>query len=157
MNKEDHLAGEYPNSHLYQNILTILFFLTWIIDSFLLGFTTFLAKYFHIWIRGIIAIVLLLTSLYFIKKSNDELFMKTTEGLRVSGVYARVRHPMYLGAILLTLGITILTLSVATFIVWLIIVVFCEILATYEEQLLIERFDEDYITYKASVRKWIPI
>lgn len=157
MSTEAHLTGELPRSHLYQKILTITFFIVWILDSFVLQFSTFLTESVPLLMRGIFSVMLIVTSLYLIKKSNNALFGTKTVGLRTNGIYAKVRHPMYLGAILLVLGLTVLTLSLATFVVWFVIIAFCDTLATYEERLLLEQFGDEFILYKERVSKWNPI
>ena len=73
------------------------------------------------------------------------------------GVYGRVRHPMYLGTHLFYLGLAIFTLSLAALVVWIVTAAYYNKLANYEEQLLLEKFGNDYVEYKKTVRKWIPL
>lgn len=72
------------------------------------------------------------------------------------GIYGFSRHPMYLGMVLIILGIAILTGSLSPL---LAIPVFIYLLETkfirVEEKMLEEKFGETWLEYKAKVRKWI--
>ena len=72
------------------------------------------------------------------------------------GVFNLVRHPIYLGAILLYLGLIILTLSLAATVVWIITILFYHFISRYEEKLLLEKFGKDYEEYMREVPMWIP-
>lgn len=154
--KHEHLAGEKPRSHQNQTILMVVFFVVWIVDSFLLHLTTFLFGTFLIWLHIIPAIVILGIAVYFMDASHKDLFDTETEGLATKGVFARVRNPMYLGTVLFYAGLTLMTLSLATVVVLLVIYVYYNMLANYEEKKLHERFGDSFLEYKKTVRKWIP-
>ncbi|MHA1288612.1 MAG: methyltransferase family protein [Candidatus Thorarchaeota archaeon] len=153
----EHLAGEKPGSHRNQMILAIAFLVVWVIDSFLLRWTTFLFDLNLIWTNGIPAALILVLALYLMNASHNDLFDTKVEGVSSVGVYGRVRHPMYLGTHLFFLGLALLPLSLAAIVVWGIAAVYYNTLANYEEQLLEEKFGNDYLEYKKNVRKWIPI
>ena len=74
-----------------------------------------------------------------------------------SGVYSLVRHPMYLGIILVYLGLLSSTLSIVSFGLWMGIFLIYDRMATYEERDLIRIFGSDYIDYQRRVPKWVPI
>ena len=71
-------------------------------------------------------------------------------------VYDKVRHPMYLGALLFYLGITVLMLSLPLFIIFIAAFIFYNWIARYEEKLLLNQFGDDYANYMKRVRRWIP-
>ena len=77
--------------------------------------------------------------------------------LVVQGVYRHVRNPMISGVLFVLLGESVLTASVPLF-QWF--VVFAVINATYipllEEPMLVNRFGEEYQTYKRNVPRWVP-
>jgi protein-S-isoprenylcysteine O-methyltransferase Ste14 len=77
--------------------------------------------------------------------------------LVVLGVYRRVRNPMISGVLSVLLGESVVTASVPLF-RWFIL--FAIINAIYipllEEPLLVDRFGDEYVTYKRNVRRWIP-
>lgn len=73
-----------------------------------------------------------------------------------SGVYRFSRHPMYLGLVLIVVGIAILLGSLTPFFVIPAFVVLLDrrfIVA--EERMLERRFGESWVEYKAGVRRWI--
>lgn len=153
----DHLTGEMPRNHIYQNSIMIGFFIIWIIDSFLLRITTFLFNMPFVWLVIFPAALILGFGIYLLKKSHDDILDTEVEEVQRDGIYSRVRHPMYLGIVLVYLGLALLTLSLATLVFWIVIFVFYNVSASYEERLLEEKFGNEYIEYKKSVRKWIPI
>jgi protein-S-isoprenylcysteine O-methyltransferase Ste14 len=155
--KHEHLAGERPGSHTNQMILMIVFLGVWIIDSFFLRLTTFLFNWSYVWLNVVIGMVVLGCSIYFMNASHKDLFDTEEQGLATKGVFARVRNPMYLGTVLFYLGLIVLTVSLAALIVWLVTCVYYNMLANYEEMRLQEKFGEEFVEYKKSVRKWIPV
>jgi protein-S-isoprenylcysteine O-methyltransferase Ste14 len=72
------------------------------------------------------------------------------------GVFSLVRHPMYLGSLLVYLSLVLATLSAASFVLFLVVFVLYDVLASYEEADLLRLFGEDYEEYRRRVRKWIP-
>ena len=155
--EHEHLAGEKPASHTNQMILMIVFFVVWIVDSFLLRLTTFLFDMTTIWVCVPLGFLVLLLSVYFMRASHRDIFDTKTEGVVTHGVYGRVRHPMYLGTFLFYLGLGIITLSIASLIVWGVAVAYYNSLANFEENLLLDRFGSEYSEYRKTVRKWIPV
>ena len=79
-----------------------------------------------------------------------------TSKLITSGIYSFTRNPMYLGlssiqvAFGIYLGAYVSILLIPGFIVY---ITYKQII--YEEQTLIKRFGDEYITYLKSVRRWI--
>ncbi len=152
----DHLTGEMSGSHRYQMILMIVFLVVWILDSFLLRVTTFLWNLTFFWIFIGLGAVVIVVAAYFMNASHKDLLDAHREGLATTGIFGRVRHPMYLGTHLFYLGLAIATFSLASIGVWLIIFAFYNTLANYEEKKLEERFGDEFLKYKKNVRKWIP-
>ncbi len=72
------------------------------------------------------------------------------------GIFAHVRHPMYLGYILAYLGCIVGTMSLLSIIPWLLIVHLYDKMANYEEHKLEKRFGKEYLEYKRKAPKWIP-
>jgi len=155
--RHEHLTGEKPGNHRNQMILMIVFLAVWIIDSFLSRVTTFLFNIDLSWLNIPIGVAILIVAIYFMNASHKDLFDAKVEGVASEGVYRRVRHPMYLGTFLIYLGLAVITLSLAAFGVWLITFAFYNTLANYEENLLAERFGNEYREYEQNVRKWIPV
>ena len=155
--RNEHLTGEMPGSHRNQMILMVVFFAVWIVDSFLLRITTFLWSFEFWWLFIGVGAIIIVVAAYFMDASHKDLFDAHVEGLATTGVFGRVRHPMYLGTHLFYLGLAIATFSLATIVLWVIIFAFYNTLANYEERKLEERFGEQFLEYKMNVRKWFPI
>jgi protein-S-isoprenylcysteine O-methyltransferase Ste14 len=77
--------------------------------------------------------------------------------LKTDGLYKRVRHPSYLGLLLIIIGFSATMNSLYSFLV-LAVPVFLAI--TYrisvEEKVLINEFSNNYIEYKRKTKKIIP-
>ncbi len=67
--------------------------------------------------------------------------------LVTSGLYARVRHPQYVGLFLLTFGMLVQWPTMATLIMWPVLVVTYVRLARREEREALERFGRAYAEY----------
>lgn len=152
----ENLTGEKPGGHRNQMILMVIFFIVWIVDSFVLRLSTFLWGFTYFWIFIGFGGILVILAIYFIRASHKDLLDAKVDELATTGVFARVRHPMYLGSHLLYLGLAISTFSLASIVLWVIAFAFYDSLANYEENKLEERFGEEFREYKNSVRKWIP-
>jgi len=77
-------------------------------------------------------------------------------GLATTGVYGLVRHPQYLGIMLLTLGLLVQWPTIPTLLMWPILVLLYYRLAKREEERLEERFGEEYRRYKQRVPMFLP-
>ncbi|MGD8571486.1 MAG: isoprenylcysteine carboxylmethyltransferase family protein [Gammaproteobacteria bacterium] len=76
--------------------------------------------------------------------------------LITTGVFGVTRHPMYLGMILILLGVAILTGSLTPFFVVPVFAIIMEkIFVNIEERMLAEKFGETWLEYKSKVRRWI--
>lgn len=80
---------------------------------------------------------------------------KATAVLRTTGMYAIVRHPIYLGLILIGLGLTVPAGSLFTVFAFVLLIVLLSYKARFEERLLIEKFPQ-YRAYAARVGRIIP-
>ena len=72
-----------------------------------------------------------------------------------TGAYGLVRHPMYCGAIWISVGLALWTQSTLTLGYAMLLVVFADIKAAREERWLCAKFPE-YPSYQKRVRKLIP-
>ncbi|MGI0002891.1 MAG: methyltransferase family protein [Nitrosopumilaceae archaeon] len=78
------------------------------------------------------------------------------EDLVTKGVYSYLRHPQYLGFILVTLGWLIHWPTIPTAAMWPILVVMYYMLAKKEEKEMKERFGDKYLQYIKKVPMFIP-
>jgi protein-S-isoprenylcysteine O-methyltransferase Ste14 len=81
---------------------------------------------------------------------------KSKGQLVTTGIYEYVRHPQYLGFLLLTLGMNILWITFSTLFLWPILVILYYRLAKKEDKELEEQFGEKYRKYKRRVPMLIP-
>ena len=76
--------------------------------------------------------------------------------LVVSGPFRISRNPMYLGMLLILLGICVLVHSVISFVFPLVFIFIIETkFVPVEEKNMEESFREEYLEYKKNVRRWI--
>jgi len=148
--------AELPHAHLLQVLYLILFSTLWLLDSFIFSFSIFLATLIPLVIRLILAISVLALGFSMISLGHWLLFNKKLPGLISTGIFAHVRHPMYLGYILAYLGCIVGTMSLFSIIPWLLITHLYAKMGNYEEQKLEQKFGEEYLEYTRKVPKWIP-
>ena len=156
--ERDDLTGERRLTDVGQLVLAVLFFAAWVGDSFAVRLTTFLNAQIMIAVRAPIAAVLLVLAGYMACASLRIIFGEHREKPHVvrKGVFAVIRHPMYLSEILLYLGLLFLSLSLMASAVWLLSIAFLHFIARKEEQLLLERFGDEYARYVRDVPMWLP-
>jgi protein-S-isoprenylcysteine O-methyltransferase Ste14 len=153
-----HLDSEYPNWDLIQIILALTFFVFWSIDSFIFQFTTFLSEFIPLYVKLIFAVFVLGMSFYLIAFSHQMIFGKIRKSPDIlnKGVYAIIRHPMYLGTLLFYLGFVLVTISLLSLVIWILIFSIYDRATAYEEDDLIRIFGDEYLNYKKHVPKWFP-
>jgi protein-S-isoprenylcysteine O-methyltransferase Ste14 len=76
--------------------------------------------------------------------------------LVTTGIYARIRHPQYLGFLLITLGLNVQWLTIITLLLWPVLAVLYYRLAKTEDKEVEEKFGEEFKKYKRSVPMFIP-
>jgi protein-S-isoprenylcysteine O-methyltransferase Ste14 len=111
---------------------------------------------------GIPAIVIglalgLSTNVAFGKAGTDDRFAKPTSAIVQTGANARIRNPMYVGLVLIYLGI-VLTVNAAWALLGLpVLVAYLHLgVIRREEEYLEDCFEAEYLAYKAKVPRWIP-
>jgi protein-S-isoprenylcysteine O-methyltransferase Ste14 len=83
--------------------------------------------------------------------------LRANQKIVTTGLYSVVRHPQYFGIVVVTLGITIMSIqsdfggSSNVTLVWLIQVLGYVLLAAYEERHLMNEHKEEYQQYKQKV------
>jgi len=102
------------------------------------------------------AILLIAIGVYLLKESHAAVFAKTEKPKFVdSGVYSLVRHPMYLGGLMVLLGFLVLKFSLIALAIWIIYFVLCDWMASYEEKDLLRVLGKEYAAYQNRVPKWL--
>jgi protein-S-isoprenylcysteine O-methyltransferase Ste14 len=149
--------GEHPFGDAGQLIFLAFFLVVWVGDSFFLRKSTFLADSVPLYIRLVILVLSLMTAAFLFKSGHVVVSHEHRPDDVVStGAFRYVRHPLYLGCILFYLGLTVSTVSLFSLALLVLIFVFYNYIAGYEEKLLVQRFGERYSSYKKSTGKWVP-
>ena len=93
--------------------------------------------------------------LFKVKNTTVQPFGKTTYFIQ-EGPFRFTRHPMYLGMVILLVGVAILLGSISPFICpFVFFIIMRSIFIPKEEKALEETFGQDFINYKRHVRRWI--
>ena len=81
---------------------------------------------------------------------------QVSTALVTTGAYRICRHPMYLGMVLMLIGLALLLGSVSPFLAVIIFALLMELIfVRAEEQMLEKEFGERWLVYKQRVRRWI--
>jgi protein-S-isoprenylcysteine O-methyltransferase Ste14 len=162
MNEEDSRmtpsGSEHPLCDRIQLVMIILFFVVWGLDSFVFTSSTALMGWVPLPLRILLGCLGIGTGTYLGVQSHRVVFGNPSTQPRLidSGVYTRVRHPMYLGTLLFCLGFFGFTLSLLSLGVWSTFFIFYDRMASYEENDLIRVLGNDYVSYQKQVPKWFP-
>jgi protein-S-isoprenylcysteine O-methyltransferase Ste14 len=161
--KKGHIArigrhGEHPYGDLGQIIILLGFLVIWILDSFVLKFSIFLIPYVPLYVRLIVAGLILVLAIYLARSGHravsDEVL--SSPRLITDGAFSRVRHPLYLAALLFYVFLIVITLSLISLFVFVGVSIFYNYIATFEEKFLEQKFGQNYREYRKNVPKWIP-
>lgn len=92
----------------------------------------------------------------FVRAGTPVVPFRETTALVKTGFFRFTRNPMYLGMVLVLLGVNVLLGSLSPFVflplfIWIIQRRFID----HEEKLLEQKFGPDYIQYKKRVRRWL--
>lgn len=154
----EHLAGEHPLGDALQLVFLVVFLAVWILDSWVLHFTAPWTLQLPIWLRISLTIPVALTAWILASRGMKEVFGTKREQAEVidQGVFSRMRHPIYTGALLFYLALCLLSFSTASFGLFLIIVLFYIFISRYEERLLEQKFGSAYLKYKKKTGMLFP-
>jgi protein-S-isoprenylcysteine O-methyltransferase Ste14 len=156
------LGPEHPLNDRLQLIMITLFFAALIIDSLsllLFGYSSVLFDVISFPILILPAALLFIVGLYLIAKSHSKVLVENPKRAKFidSGVYSLVRHPMYLGGLLLLLGFLFISASLVALGVWIAFFIILNKTAAYEEKELVRMLGKKYVEYQSKVHKWLPI
>ena len=152
------LAGEYKFGDVGQIVIAFIFAVTWICDTFIFQYTTFLNQHISNAVRLPLGIAFLSISTFLAIKGLSIVFGERRENPTVirNSVFGIIRHPIYLSEIILYFGLLMFSISLAATLIWLIGIFFLHYLARYEERLCLGRYGEEYKRYMRDVPMWIP-
>lgn len=112
-------------------------------------------------VAGIIFVLTALTILLpalikFFQTKNTLITIKPANSLQTSGIYSISRNPMYLGLVVLYMGIGCFKGNAWSFIlVPLLVLIITHFVIRKEEAYLIRTFGGDYVEYQRKVKRWI--
>jgi protein-S-isoprenylcysteine O-methyltransferase Ste14 len=155
------LGAEHPLCDRIQLLMLILFFFVWGTDSlgfFIFGYSTVIFEALAFPVLFAVTLLFLCISFYLISKSHKAVLEQVQDPPELvdSGVYAWVRHPMYLGTLLFCLAFIFISVSLISIAIWIAFFVFYDRMATYEEKGLIAILGDQYTAYQKRVSKWLP-
>ena len=149
--------GEHPVGDLGQWISLGVFLTVWIVDSFVLHTSTFLAHFVPLAVRLVFLGLTLVAAGYLFRSGHVVVSHEHPPNTIVrSGAFRYVRHPLYLVSLLAYLGVAVSTLSLLCLGLLVGIFVFHNHIANYEEMLLRAKFGEEYKRYQGGTGKWVP-
>ena len=152
------LAGEYRWGDMGQLVLMLVFIVGMVVDVFFLKLSDAWQDAVPWYYRLVVFLPLLIVAAYFAQRAHQKVFEEERKELVVitTDVFARVRHPMYLGSLLTYLAFVVLSLSIVALVMFMIVVIFYYYICRYEEQLLLEKLGDEYATYMKKVPMLIP-
>ena len=149
--------GEHPLGDVGQVLLLLLFLIVWVGDSFFLHVSTFLSDHISLYVRLGILIAIFPVAVCLLKGGHVVVRHEERPSIVVvTGAFRYVRHPLYLGSMVSCLALVATTTSLISFGVLMMMVLFYNLIASYEEVVLAEKFGESYDTYKRTTGKWLP-
>lgn len=151
------LGAENPINDRTQAVFLFVFLVVWIVDSFFFHYVLNLSGLIWLFVTVPLGVVFFAFGVYLVRKSEAVVFSNEEGKVIDAGVYGWVRHPMYLGELLILLGFTVATLSVLSLVVWVVYFVFLDRMAAYEEKDLTRILGQQYIDYRKRVSKWVPV
>lgn len=149
---------EFPYTDLILPLSAVGFFLVWGLDSFIWRFSEPFVGFIPDVIRIILFISFEVAAIALGISSHNMLFGNTTleSTMITDGIFAYVRHPLYLSILLTYLGFIFGAISLLSIIPWICYVVLFDKMTSYEEADLVRIFGEKYVDYQNCVPKWIP-
>jgi protein-S-isoprenylcysteine O-methyltransferase Ste14 len=148
---------EHPMGDRGQIVLLFVFLVIWVLDSFIFKWTTMLAAAVPLAVRLPLAGIIFALAITLVQTGHRVISDPSfgDKGLVKVGAFARLRHPLYGGSVLFYLSLVLSTLSLAAAATWCVIAVFYDVIAGYEERLLLEKYGDEYREYQQQVPRWI--
>lgn len=81
---------------------------------------------------------------------------RESNALITDGVYRYSRHPMYLGFVLILVGLSLLLGSISPYIVVIVFAILMDVVFIRAEESMLEaKFQDEWKEYKSKVKRWI--
>ena len=110
-------------------------------------------------LSGFALMVLAIWLNYIARRDLAEAWSPTSEAgdkLVTSGIYGRIRHPVYASLTLFLTGTLLVDLNAATLLFFVLFIAALAVRITREEKFLLEKFGEDYAQYARRVPRFLP-
>jgi protein-S-isoprenylcysteine O-methyltransferase Ste14 len=152
------LAGEYRWGDMGQLFFVLVFIVGTSSDVFFLKLSASWQDVVPWYYRLVVFLPLLAVAMYFSRHAHKKVFEEKRTKLMVikTDVFARIRHPMYFGYLLMYLSFVILSFSVVALMIFIAVVLFYYFISHYEEQILLEKLGDGYRNYMKTVPMLIP-
>jgi protein-S-isoprenylcysteine O-methyltransferase Ste14 len=149
--------SEAPYTDAAQAVFAVFFLSVWAADSFWLRWTTAPSRMVPGVVRAALFLLLALVGGYISWRAHEQIFGvdRHEPELVDYGVFRLSRHPMYLGIMMIYLGLALSSMSVAALALLAAVFLFYDYLASYEEARLVECFGDRYLDYMGRVRRWL--
>ncbi|HEC38983.1 hypothetical protein LCGC14_1010710 [marine sediment metagenome] len=148
---------DMPYMRLIGFISVVFFVIIWMLDSVFL-ISVILNSFIPLIIRFILFSIIICLGIIFIYLSRKAYFPdgELTDIFLTQGIFSRVRHPLYLGGLLVLLSFIFLSISLISIALIVILFILLNKMTTYEEKILEDIFGNLYLDYRKRVPKWIP-
>ena len=152
------LAGEHPQGDRYQLYAFLVFTAAVLIDQFFLGWASGFRSVIPFGVRLPIALLIIFFGLFLSFSGIHSVFSEYTEQPRMisSGLFSFVRHPVYLGALLIYIGMLAFLLSPLALLVFIAVFFLYDWLAQDEEARMLKVFGQRYEDYRLQTPRWLP-
>jgi protein-S-isoprenylcysteine O-methyltransferase Ste14 len=152
------LAGEHPVGDTYQLIGMLVFITACTLDYFLVGWAQRLSALVPLWVRLPLSLVFLVLGGWLALRGIQVVFGEYREEpvMLTEWMFAYMRHPIYLGAILIYVAVLVFVMSPLGLLVWLGVLGLYQWLAKHEEDLMTGIFGDEYRAYQQRVPMWLP-
>jgi Putative protein-S-isoprenylcysteine methyltransferase len=150
------VGAEHPLNDRLQILFLLVFLVVWIVDSFFLHYALNVLGVIVLLVTIPFGVLTFAAGLILVRKSEEVVFHNQAGAVIDTGVYGYVRHPMYLGSLLILLGFIVTTLSLLSLAVWIALFLFLDRMAAYEERDLTRILGQQYVAYQKRVPKWLP-
>ena len=152
------LAGEHPQGDRLQLAAFIMFVIAFLVDHFFIGWAASIRSYIPFWYRCAVSVIFIFTGLFLSISGIQFVFSDYTEEPRMltSRYFTWVRHPIYLGALLVYVGLLIFILSPLALFAFFGVGMLYDWLARDEEARMLDTFGARYEEYKCQTPRWFP-
>lgn len=105
----------------------------------------------------LLGVVIMITAVRCFSKAKTTIIpFQESSALIIKGPYKFSRNPIYVADTLILIGASLLFGTLSPLLCWPIFVLIIDLrFIRIEERMLIEKFGDDYATYKRQVRRWL--